>query len=181
MSETSGHFTGFWPGLARAAGFAAALCAAVALAGIMFLMLIDVTGRYLFNSPVPGAAEIIELAMGITVFAAMPLVTARDEHIRLDYFDHLMRGRARPMVRGVIEWISAVGMGVIAWRVAEKAVTVINYGDTTPFLRIPVGPVALFIALCAGVSALIFLLHGAQQWRQAIVGDAGSTPGGQAS
>lgn len=70
-------------GLARTAQTAAGTCAAIALASIMFLMLIDVTGRYLFNAPLPGAAEIIELAMGVCVFAALPLVTASNEHIRL--------------------------------------------------------------------------------------------------
>lgn len=166
--------------LVRGAEGIAAVCAALALAGIMFLMLVDVTGRYLFNAPVPGAAEIIELAMGVTVFAALPLVTARDEHIRLDYFDHWLRGRLRPAVRALVELISAGVLGLIAWRLAEKSLTVMQYGDSTPFLRVPVAPVAWFITACAAVSTVIFLFHAWQQGRLLLVGSRHAS-GGNAS
>lgn len=148
----------------------AGACAAISLASIMFLMLIDVTGRYLFNAPIPGAAEIIELAMGITVFAALPLVTARNEHIKLDYLSQAARGRVHALINALATCISVAGMGLLAWRITDKALTVARYGDTTPFLKIPIAPIALFIALCAAVSALIFVLQALKFWRQTITG-----------
>src|SRR5690606_20224429 len=139
--------------------FVAAVCAATALGGIALLMVVDVTGRYLFNSPVPGAAEIIELAMGIMIFAALPLVTARDEHVRLDYFDHFVPARVRPLVQAIATLISAFVLAVLAWRIFDKALTVIRYGDTTPFLNIPVAPVALFLAVTAAAAAVILFVQ----------------------
>lgn len=160
------------PLLARAAELTAALCAALSLFSIMLLMLMDVAGRYLFNAPVPGAAEIIELAMGITVFSALPLVTARNEHIRLDYLGQSMRGRAQNLTHAIVASISTAGMGLLAWRIAEKALTLHRYGDTTPFLRIPIAPVAWFITACAAAATLIFLWQGLRFWYQAIAGSA---------
>ncbi len=150
----------------RSAYLIAALCAACALGGIMILMLIDVTGRYLFNSPVPGAAEIIELAMGVMVFAALPLVTARNEHVRLDYFDHALPALLRPWLAVLVELISAATLGLIGWRLFDKAATVIRYGDSTPFLKIPVAPIALFLAATTAIAAAIFVMQAYQQVRE---------------
>jgi len=190
-----------WPAVTELGRLATSGCAAVALLGIMLLMLVDVAGRYLFNAPVPGAGEVIELLMGITVFAALPLVTARGEHVRLDYLERALQKRAakqagekpahnqpdsrqerrvcvhpRGWVSG-INWaslaaladavvvsLSAAVMLLLAWRLALKAQTVWRYGDSTPFLNIPVAPVAMFISVCAAACAVIFLLQGGQAW-----------------
>lgn len=167
--------------LARAAQTAAGGCAAIALASIMFLMLIDVTGRYLFNAPLPGAAEIIELAMGVCVFAALPLVTASNEHIRLDYLSNAARGRVQALTNALVGTISAAGMGLLAWRIVDKALSIIRYGDTTPFLNIPMAPIALFIALCAAISALIFLMQALRFWQHTITGTPSTAQKGQTS
>jgi TRAP-type C4-dicarboxylate transport system permease small subunit len=140
-------------------------CAAAALAAIMLLMLCDVTGRYVFNAPVPGAGELIELAMGVVVFGALPLVTARNKHIQLDYFSRAVRGRVQSAVNAFIALINAGIMAVLAWRILDKALTVYQYGDSTPFLRIPVAPVAFFIAACTLLAAIAFLFLSAQSLR----------------
>ncbi len=183
MSETENPAArpGGWRRLEHAARLAAGACAALSLFGIMLLMLLDVAGRYLFNSPVPGAAEIIELAMGVLVFAALPLVTAANEHIRLDYLSQAVRGRAQALTNALVTSISAGGMGLLAWRIADKALTVARYGDTTPFLRLPMAPIAVFIAFCAAVSAFIFVLQALAFWRQTVVGAPASQHKGQAS
>src|SRR5690606_32346129 len=141
----------------------------------------DVAGRYLFNSPIPGAAEIIELAMGITVFAAFPLVTARREHIHLDYLIKALAGRTRTLTEALIATISTAGMGLLAWRIGVKAASIAEYGDTTPFLRIPIGPIAYFVALCAFVTAIIFLFHALSAWQKTILGTPADNQEGNAS
>ena len=167
--------------LAHAAQTAAGGCAAIALASIMFLMLIDVTGRYLFNAPLPGAAEIIELAMGVCVFAALPLVTASNEHIRLDYLSNAARGRVQALTNALVATISTGGMGLLAWRIVDKALSIARYGDTTPFLKIPMAPIALFIALCAIASALIFLMQALRFWQHTLTGTPSTAQKGHTS
>lgn len=145
------HFT-------NAGEMCAKLCAAIALFGIMALMVCDVFGRYLLNHPIPGAAEIIQLAMGIIVFAALPLVTARREHIMLDYFDSVLAGNAKRFIRTIIDLITATILTFLAWRIALKAMTHIQYGDTTAYLNIPIAPVAIFIAAATAVSAVALMV-----------------------
>lgn len=157
-------------GLGRWVCLAAAVCAAMALAGMMLLMLGDVAGRYWFNSPIPGAGELIELAMAITVFAALPLVTMRNAHIQLDYLSKAVHGRVRAGIDALISVVSTGAMGLIAWRLAVKAMTVLSYGDSTPYLRVPIAPVAVFIAACAAGAALVFLLHSVQLLGRTVFG-----------
>lgn len=148
-----------WVGLAcRVTGW----CAAAALAAIMLLMLFDVAGRYLFNSPIPGAGELIELGMGVIVFGALPLVTARNNHIQLDYFSRAIRGWMQLLVNALIALVNTVIMAVLAWRILAKALTIYQYGDSTPFLQLPVAPVAFFISACAVLAAIAFLVLSVQ-------------------
>jgi len=160
-----------WRMLTTGSQMVASVCAATALFGIMLLMLADVIGRYLFNAPVPGAAEVIELAMGVTVFAALPLVTAKCEHVRLDYLSRAVRGRVQALAEAVVVSISVLVMALLAWRLALKAATVWRYGDSTAFLNIPVAPIAGFISACALACTLIFLWQGLCAWRQVFGGN----------
>ena len=181
MFQTARNSGRIGPALCQAATLAAATCAAIALASIMLLMLADVGGRYLFNSPVPGAAEVIELAMGVTVFAALPLVTARNEHIRLDYLNNALKGRIQGLVNALVMTISAAGMGLLAWRIAEQAMAIAQYGDTTPFLRIPIYPIAYFLTLCAVAATVIFIWQSLISWRQAVMGTSSNQKTGRPS
>lgn len=137
---------------------AATVCAglaSIALCGMVVTMVADVIGRYLFNHPVPGAGEVIELLLAVTVFAAFPLATATKEHIRLDYLEMAFAPRRRHLVR-VVNWlVSAVVLGFLAWRVAVTSSTIMRYGDTTAYLNIPIAPFAIFISAMIAASAAV--------------------------
>ena len=56
------------------------MCAA-ALFAIMALTFFDVIGRKIVSQSIPGAFEITELLMVAVIFAALPLVSERGEHV----------------------------------------------------------------------------------------------------
>jgi len=63
-------------------------------AAVLFLMMIitavDVVGRYVLNQPLPGGFEMTEMALAVLIYAALPLVSMRREHIVIDTLDSLM-------------------------------------------------------------------------------------------
>ena len=134
------------------------LCAASTLAAIMLLMVIDVTARYLFNSPVPGTGEIIELAMAVLVFSALPMTTLRREHVTLDYMENLLPTDARRVVSAFADVATAAIIGFLAWRLAEKSATIIRYGDTTPYLNWPIAPIAIFVSVMSAATAALLAI-----------------------
>ena len=54
---------------------------------LMLLTCVDVVGRYFFNKPVTGGFELTEMLLAALIFAGLPLVTLRGDHITVDLFD----------------------------------------------------------------------------------------------
>ena len=76
-----------------------ALCgtlAASALFGIMWLTLVDVAGRKAISTSVPGSLELTELLMVLVIFAGLPLVSLRGEHVVFDSLDPHAQGLGAP-------------------------------------------------------------------------------------
>ena len=73
---------------------------AAALAFMMVLTVVDVTGRFVFNRPIPGSFEVMEFCLAIVVFSALPLVTWDRRHITVSLFDSFFRRRATGRSRG---------------------------------------------------------------------------------
>ena len=71
----------------RALRWSTGLMAAMALFAIMWLTLVDVTGRRFFDHSVPGGLEITEILMVIVIFGALPMVSWRNEHVVFDSLD----------------------------------------------------------------------------------------------
>lgn len=66
--------------------------AVVMLAGVA-LNFINVIARYFFNAPIFWAEEVLVYAMIWAVFLALPTVTFKNEHLRMDLLYEKFRGR----------------------------------------------------------------------------------------
>jgi TRAP-type C4-dicarboxylate transport system permease small subunit len=131
---------------------------AIDLIGMMMLTVVDVIGRYIFNNPIPGSAEVIGLMMGVLVFGTLPLASLRNEHILIDVLDNFLFPGARKRVQQVVfQFASALVVAFIAWRLWVKAAELASYRDATMFLQVPLAPMAYFMAILSGVTALVLL------------------------
>jgi TRAP-type transport system small permease protein len=133
------------------------LLSAVILFILMLLTTVDVLGRYLFNAPLPGGFEITELMMAALVFAAMPAVTRREDHIVIDLLDFMMpKWIVRP--RQVIVNLLCAGLCALwAWRTWALGVRLQGYNEVTEYLQLPLYPICFFIAFMSGVTCLVFV------------------------
>ena len=145
--------------LLRAPLLVATASACLSLAGIMTLMVTDVIARHLLNAPVPGAAELIELLMALLVFSALPLTTLRREHIQVDLFTALIPISFRRIAGMLANAVAGAIMAFIAWRLYDKTVEILGFGDTTAFLRLPLAPVAGVMTAMAALTALAFFVN----------------------
>ncbi len=129
--------------------------AALALFAIMVLTLADVSGRKLLSTSVPGSLELTELLMVVVIFAGLPLVSLRGEHVVFDSLDPLLErtiGRAQVLVVDLV--VAALLMGM-AWLMWIKAGQMAEYGDTTAQLKIAQAPFVYLMSLLLAVTALI--------------------------
>lgn len=142
----------FTLGLNRLADGAAGLV----LFALMAMTCIDVAGRYFFSAPLDGATELTQLMMGAIVFAVLPAVCLREEHISVDLLDRWFPP-ALAAPRGVVlNALMAAMMAAVCWRVWLIADLTADYGDATEFLAIPLAPITYFIAVSSGGAALAF-------------------------
>lgn len=80
-------------GLLRLERLMALLCG-LAVFSLMFLAVISVSGRNLFNAPLPGYVDWIEQAMALIAFLAISYTQRDGGHIRMDILVGRLSGRA---------------------------------------------------------------------------------------
>tara|TARA_B100000315_G_C14580893_1_gene590412 strand:+ start:1454 stop:2113 length:660 start_codon:yes stop_codon:yes gene_type:complete len=140
--------------------------AAAFMFGIASVTIIDVTGRYAFNNPIPGGVEIIEFLLGLTIFSALPLVTVKRAHITVELFDGFMSDGFK-RVREVIVLIASAGMIIfITHRMWSTGLDMLENDDISIHLELPTAP--LLFVLC-GLSAISAITQIYMVWKYATV------------
>ncbi len=137
------------------------------LFAMMALTFADVFGRYLFNSPIPGAFELTEIMMGLLIFAGLPLISADEGHVVVSLLDGVLDRRGKwgqALLRNAVGAVVAAMICVVLW---EKATTLAGYGDVTAYLRIPKAPVAYAMSALSAVTAAVFAYR---MWRHWLLG-----------
>jgi TRAP-type C4-dicarboxylate transport system permease small subunit len=166
MSEEAGDNGGRPAGrLVRIVEDTLGLAAGAILFLLMTLTVADVVGRYALNAPLPAGYELVQVGMALLVFLVVPVVTARDEDIRVDIFRRLFPARIRPALRLASKAISLVVILGFAWLLWQRAGTFRVSGETTSNLRMPLAPLAAFVALSWAASAAIVVTQ-LVRWRK---------------
>ena len=144
-----------FPGaLGEWAGWVLGTVVAIDLAAMMVLTFFDVSGRKLFTHPIYGAYEVTEFMMGILIFCALPLVTAREGNVVIDIMDHFVPRRAMRTQRIVVSLISAAVLAIMAWRLWVLSASHLHTHEVTMTLRIPHGPFTRTFAVMAAFAAI---------------------------
>jgi len=147
-----------FPGpLGRWAGWVLGTIVAADLAAMMVLTFLDVSGRKLISSPIYGAYEVTEFMMGMLIFCALPLVTAREGHVTIDIMDHFVPRRAMRGQRIVVSLLSAAVLGVIAWQLWGLSASHLHTNEVTMTLHIPHGPFTRTFSVMAALATLACL------------------------
>ena len=104
---------------------------------MMLLTVADVVLRAVFNRPIHGTFELIELCLACTIFVALPAVFLRDEHLVVDVVDHL----APPAVVKLLDLLGAIAslavLALMFWQMVPLARDMQEFGDVTADLSIP--------------------------------------------
>jgi TRAP-type transport system small permease protein len=142
----------------RVIEWALGLAAAGVLLCLMMLTCVDVVGRYFFNRPVTGGFEITELLLAALIFAGLPLVTLRNDHVTVDLFDPITPEwffRIQHLVACVIGFLCT---GYLAYRLWLRAVSMDDAGETTAVLKIKVAYLTYSMAVMMGFTAVALLV-----------------------
>lgn len=137
--------------------FVCALLSGGALFAIMALTFFDVVGRKLLDNSIPGSLELTELLMVIVIFAALPLVSLRGEHVLFDSFDNAIPPRLLAVQKALIHLLLALALLGLGWLMWKTGVQFQQTGETTAQLKFPKAPFIYGMAVLCAVSGLIHL------------------------
>lgn len=110
--------------------------AAAVMFSMMALTCADVFGRYFLNRPIWGAFEITEMLLAWLIFAGLPLVTLRGDHVMVDLFDPVTPAWLLRMQHVLACAIGMACTGYLAWRLWLRADNLYAAGETTAQLKI---------------------------------------------
>ncbi|MBW2066913.1 MAG: TRAP transporter small permease [Deltaproteobacteria bacterium] len=132
---------------------------AVVLTIMMLLIFTDVFLRYLFNRPLQGSIELIEIMMALAIALGMAYTGIRKGHIAVE----LVVSRFSPRVQALLDVFhfltATVFFLLMGCKTAQQALVVGKRHVTTSVLAIPIYPFVWVLSICAGLLGLVFLLH----------------------
>ena len=132
----------------------AVLCGAF-LVALTLVTVVDVIGRYLLSSPLPGAAEYTEILLMAIVFVGLPAVCLDDWHVSVDLLTAGLRGVAERLQLNLARLVVAVVLGLVSWQLWKHGTQLDSYNEVTVYLRAPLGPFAKATAVITGVCAVV--------------------------
>jgi len=126
---------------------------------IIIILVINVVGRFIFNKPLLGTVEIIEMGMVIVGFIAIPFASYKRSHVRVDFLVSYFPQKAR-LILSVIGFFLSFGItGIITYQSIILAIKYVHtLGQATPLLNIPYAPFRIFMAFGLLITCVKFLI-----------------------
>ena len=103
---------------------------------MVLLTITDVSMRKFVDKPMTGVTEMVELALGVAFFFALPGVFWRCAHITMDIIDDQWP-QWRSTLQRVATAFNALVLVVLVWHMWQPMLDVIAFGDTSADLQIP--------------------------------------------
>jgi TRAP-type C4-dicarboxylate transport system permease small subunit len=125
---------------------------------LMLLTCVDVVGRYFFNKPVVGGFELTEMLLAALIFAGLPLVTLRGDHITVDLFDPVTPDWLFRIQHVLATLIGACCTGYLAWCLWLRAVGLDRAGETTSQLQFRIAWLAYAMAVLMALTAAALIV-----------------------
>ena len=134
-------------------------CGGLVLAVLMTVIIVDVVGRYVFNSPLYGSLDLSVVLLVLAVSCAIGYGGRTGAHVTADMVTTLVGPK--------FEWISGVGIKLLAagvtaiwsWRLFVTGQTAARLGESTQLLNIPFAPVYQALAIGVGLYAAVLIIE----------------------
>jgi TRAP-type C4-dicarboxylate transport system permease small subunit len=128
-----------------------------ALFAIMALTFLDVMSRKLLDNSITGSLELTELLMVVVIFASLPLVSLRGEHVTFDSLDSYLPEWLRRSQAMLVHLLCAVALLALGWLMWREGGQFMQSGETTAQIKILKAPFIYLMALMCGVTGLVHL------------------------
>jgi TRAP-type transport system small permease protein len=133
------------------------LLSGVALFAIMALTFFDVLGRKFLSESITGSLELTELMMVVVIFAALPLVSRRGEHVEFDSLDPYLPMWLRRLQQVVVQLVCALALLGLGWLMWNTGADFSRTGETTAQLKILKAPFLYGMGVLCAITGIVHL------------------------
>ena len=107
------------------------------LVAMLGMSVSSIAGRAIFNSPIPGDFELVQLACAASIAAFLPWCQLRRGNIIVDFFTTGLPRRAQSVLDALGALLLAAVMALVAWRAGLGAEAVYASGERAMISRVP--------------------------------------------
>ncbi len=133
--------------------------ASVALIVMMGVTLLDVFLRYVFNSPVRGAYELVEAMMVVFVFHGMSTAFLQRRNIAIDLIDSVAPPAIVAALIRLSDLLAVATLLLFAYAMITPALQSFNYGEVKMELQVPIW--YMWAAALLGIAGALLCALGA--------------------
>lgn len=126
---------------------------------LVFLITLDVIGRYVFDSPIPGTFEITEVMMVFIVFLAFAYTEMNDENIRIQLIEKYISDRQKAVLDLLAYLLGLLIYGVICWQAWSQAWGAVEIDQRmSGLLRLPLWPGKFIVIIGSFLLTMQFII-----------------------
>ena len=126
---------------------------------LVVILSIDVSLRYIFNSPLIWGSEVSALILSLVFFASLPHVTGNQGHIRMDMLYRLMGSRAKRVTDVVTGLCGLIFALLLTYQSFKSTGEMYRWNEGAEMIDIPYWPFVLFTGICGVILAAQFLIQ----------------------
>ena len=135
---------------------------------MMLFTVANVVLRAFFNCPIPGDAELIEIAMVCTGFLGVAWCAIKVKHIRVDLLVSFFPKRAQYII-DALGYLAVLGAStIIAWQSIVEGLANREMHRASPSLEIPIFPFYWVTSFGYAVLCLVLVVLIARSIREAV-------------
>lgn len=148
---------------------------------LSFIVVIDVIGRVVFNSPLKGTPEIVSISIVMICFLQAGYAVRSGSMISVDALLVRMPPRVQSFVIGLGALLGVFFFGLVCWGAIDPAIHSWTMGEYEGegALRVPSWPARFIVVLGTGLAALFYLFQSIENLRAGMQG-RGPKPGAYA-
>lgn len=135
-------------------------CGGILLFVLMTVIIVDVTGRYVFNSPLHGSLDMSITLLVLIVASSIAYGGRTGAHVTADIFTTLVGPWVEWVTAIFIKFFAAAVTALWCWRLFVTGRTAARLGETTLLLNIPFEPIYHALAVGIGLYAVVLLVEG---------------------
>ncbi len=135
------------------------LIAAFFIFGLMLIGVVQVVGRKIFNAPIYGYVDLIEISMAAFAFLGIAWCERLGGHVRMELVLGRLRGRLRWLLEILGVLVAMFVIAVLGYYGYTHFLRAYELGDSTIDAEYPVWPSKLAVPVAFGLLWLRLLVH----------------------